>query len=251
MSPRADRHRLIPLSLAVLAALALLTGLGTWQLQRKAWKEALIAAVDQRVEAPPQTLPPPNAWGRLTADADEFRRVRFRARFEAGTGTNVYAAGSALRDDVTGPGIFVFRPGRLDDGSTVVVERGFVPGGATSFQAAETLDLVGYLRWPERHSWFFPDHDAVADLWFVRDPQAMAAAKGWGLVAPFYVAQEAPLPPGGLPRPGPIKVRLPNNHLGYAITWFGLALALAGVYLAFFIGRRRGRHDYAAVQRRR
>lgn len=251
MSLRADRHSLLPISLATLAALALLIGLGVWQLQRKAWKEALIAAIDQRITTPPQPLPLPGAWAQLTAGADEFRRVKFCAHFDEGSGVNLYAASSALRGDITGPGSFVFRPGRLDNGMIVVVERGFVPEGAAPPRAEETVDLVGYLRWPERHSWFFPDHDTAGNLWFVRDPRAMAEAKGWGQVAPFYVAQESPVPAGGLPRPGPIKVRLPNDHLGYAITWFGLATALAAVYLALVISRRRRPRDYAATQRGR
>jgi surfeit locus 1 family protein len=77
---------------------------------------------------------------------------------------------------------------------------------------------------------------------------AAASTKAWGDVAPFYVAQEAPVPPGGWPKPGPIKVSLPDNHLGYAITWFGLALALVGVYIAFVVGRWRRPPENAAVQ---
>ena len=70
--------------------------------------------------------------------------------------------------------------------------------------------------------------EPAKNLWFARDPAAMAKAKNWGTVAPFYVDQEAPLVPGGLPHVGPLKVNLPNNHLGYAVTWYGLRGCLGG-----------------------
>ena len=78
------------------------------------------------------------------------------------------------------------------------------------------------------------------NLWFARDPAAMAAAKNWGNVAPFYVDQEAPLPPGGLPKAGPLKASLPNNHLQYAVTWYGLAAVILIAALFFWRARRRG-----------
>src|SRR5207244_11553920 len=68
---------------------------------------------------------------------------------------------------------------------------------------------------------FVSDHDATGDVWMVRDPAAMAQRKGWGAVAPFYIEQEAPVPPGGLPHPAPLKVHLRNDHLQYAVTWYG------------------------------
>jgi hypothetical protein len=101
------------------------------------------------------------------------------------------------------------------------------------------IDIVGVLRWPDARSWFTPNDDPAKNLWFVRDPVAIAAEKSWGPVPPFYVEQEAPAPPGGLPAPGKLKPNLPNNHLQYAITWFGLAAVLAGVFAVFARGRYR------------
>ena len=89
-------------------------------------------------------------------------------------------------------------------------------------------------------SWFTPAADSARRLWFVRDHLAMAAAKGL-TVAPFYVDQEAPPAPGGLPRAGKLVVNLPNNHLQYALAWFGLALVLVGVFAAFVLSQRRER----------
>ena len=118
----------------------------------------------------------------------------------------------------------------------VVVNRGFVPEGRqdpatrAEGQVAGVVDIVGVMRWPEPRGMFSPKDDPARNLWFTRDHRAMAAAKNWGEVAPFYVEQEAPPAPGGLPQVGKIRAELPDNHLGYAITWYGLALMLVGVF---------------------
>src|SRR5262245_28994689 len=96
-----------------LAAIATFIALGTWQLQRKAWKEALIATLDARLTGPPERLPPPSDWARLTAQADEFRRVALAVEFLSGREGRVYAGGAGLRDDIKGPGYFAFAPARL------------------------------------------------------------------------------------------------------------------------------------------
>ena len=86
------------------------------------------------------------------------------------------------------------------------------------------------MRWPDARHWFSPADDLQHNMWFTRDPLAIAAAKGLGSVAPFYVEQESPTPPGGLPQPGKLVVRLRNEHLQYAVTWYGLALVLVVVF---------------------
>lgn len=234
---------LIATTLIMLVCLAILIGLGVWQLQRKVWKENLIAAMTSRLDAPAQPLP--SQWVALTQDADEFRRVSFTATFAAGEEALVYTPGSALRSDIKGPGYFVFAPARLADGRIVVVDRGFVPLGrkdnATRAQGEPRgpVNVVGYLRWPESRGLFTPADDVKGSVWYLRDQAAMAIARHWGDVAPFYVDQEEPMPPGGLPAPGRIVVKLPDNHLQYAITWFGLGAALVGVYGFWVFGRFR------------
>src|SRR5262249_61251529 len=101
------------------------------------------------------------------------------------------------------------------------------------------VDIVGVLRWADSGGMFTAAPDPARNLWFARDPLAIAPAKGWGNVAPFYVEQEAPVPPGGLPQPGKLTVNLPNNHLQYALTWFSLAAVLIAVFIAFARVRRR------------
>lgn len=234
-------------TLATLVCVAILCGLGVWQLHRKVWKEDLIAAMTARLNAPPQPLPRAADWGKLTQAADEFRHVRFSAEFLPGREALVYTPGSALRPDVKGPGYWIFAPARLPDGGVVVVDRGFVPldrkDAATRAAGAPSgsVEIVGVLRWPETPGLFTPAEDANENIWFVRDPGGMSRKGGWGSTAPFYVDQEAPVPPGGWPKPGKLAVHLPDNHLQYALTWFGLAAALAGVYGVWLAGRLRGR----------
>ncbi len=232
---------LIP-STAALAALVVLLGLGTWQLERKAWKETLIATLDRRLNDAPTALPPPSEWTAMRPENSEFSRVRLRVEFPKAGDALAYTSGSAIRDDVKGAGYFVFSPARLPNGQQVVVNRGFVPDRAYP-AVAGAVDIVGALRWPEAGSAFVSDHDAAGDVWMVRDPAAMAQRKGWGAVAPFYVEQEAPVPPGGLPHPAPLKVHLRNDHLQYAITWYGLAAVLV---VMFAIWAVRHQHDKTA-----
>ena len=89
---------------------------------------------------------------------------------------------------------------------------------------------------------FTPAGDPARNIWFARDSAAIAAAKDVADAAPFFVEMESPVPPGGLPHPGPVQPSLPNNHLQYALTWLGLAAVLVGVYTASMVGRWRGRY---------
>lgn len=242
----AVRRGLLVPSLAVLIAFAFLIALGTWQLQRKAWKEDLIDTLTRRFAAAPVDLPPPSQWTALRQDRDEFTRVKFRAEYRPGNEALVWATGSGLRDDVKGPGVFVFTPAQLASGETVIVNRGYVadqtPTGATKRPAPAQgpVEITGVLRWPEPKGWeLTTPYDKGAQLWFVRDQSAMAKEYGWQQVAPFYIEREAQQPADGLPPPGPLKANLPNNHLQYAVTWYGLAAVLLGVFGFWLRGRQR------------
>jgi surfeit locus 1 family protein len=216
-----------------------------WQLERKAWKEGLIDAITRRMNAAPVPLPPAERWAGLDAGHDEFTRVAFRSAFDSDQEALVFAGASAFRPDVSGVGYWVFAPARLASGARVVVNRGFVPEAKrdpstrVEGRISGPTDIVGVLRWPEHAGLFTPAGEPARNLWFARDQTAIAVAKGWSNVAPFYVELESPTPPGGLPQPGKLTVTLPNNHLQYAITWFGLAVVLAAVFAAFVRARAR------------
>ena len=126
-APQASRRSWLGLLLPALLAFIVLIGLGTWQVERKAWKEALIAALTERLAVPPQALPAPATWQNLDPASDEYRHVKFAAVFDHAAEALVYGAASAFRPDVSGPGYWVFTPARLTDGSLVMVNRGFVP----------------------------------------------------------------------------------------------------------------------------
>lgn len=235
MTPvRRNGHRsLIIPSIAAALGFAFLLGLGFWQLERKEWKEKLIADLTERLSAAPADLPASDEWPKLTRDNSEFRRVKLRVEFVNMSPAYFYTGGSALRDDVKAPGYFMFVPARLASGQLVVINTGYVPDPQFPWTGG-SAEIVGYLRWPESPGWFVSDHDASASTWFVRDHAAMTKVKNWGeRTAPFYIDQESPVPAGGLPKPGPLSVKLRNDHLGYALTWFGLAAALAVIFALF------------------
>jgi cytochrome oxidase assembly protein ShyY1 len=232
------RGFLVPFVMAVVG-LAVLVGLGIWQLERKEWKEALIASLAERVATAPTALPPASSWDRLSPGVDEFRRVRLRVTFpEQAKPAWLYTGASALRDDVKSAGYFVFMPALVEGGGRIVVNRGFASDRIVPVTG--TAEITGYLRWPEKPGWFVAPHDSTGETWLVRDHAMMARLRGWGEVAPFYLDQEGPPAAAGQPRPGPLKVMLKNDHLNYALTWFSLTIVLTTVFSLWLWRQRRG-----------
>ena len=255
MSAPAQRRRSwVGLLIPAVIAFIVLIGLGTWQIQRKAWKEGLIAALDAQLAAPPIALPAPATWAGLDRAKDEYRRVTFSATFDNSKEALLFAAPSTFRPDVDGPGYWVMTPARMADGHIVIVNRGFVPDGRqdpktrAAGQIAGPVAIVGSMRWTGERHWFTPADEPAKNLWFTADPQSIAAAKGLAGVAPFYVEQESPVPPGGLPKPGKLMVTLPDNHLQYALTWYGLALVLVIMFVVWAYGQNRDGPDESGGQ---
>jgi len=251
MSTVAARGRgVIGMTVFALVMTAILTGLGFWQIERGNEKHALIAALNARLSAEPVPLPPPAEWPQLNAANDEFRRVRFTATFENKPDAMIYTSSSAVRSDVKSPGAWAFLPVRLETGEQVVVNAGYVPNEmqrrAEEDRAVAPLltgkpeTLTGYLRFPEHPGLLTAHQNEPKRLWFIRDVIGIAASLNWGQVAPFYIDLEAPVPAGDVPKPGALVPKLRDNHLQYAITWFGLALAVFGTYGFWLFGRRRG-----------
>ena len=230
-----------------LAVVALLVGLGVWQLQRRVEKHVLIAALTERLAAAPGSLPLPAQWHTLSPESDEFHRVSFTATYRPAPDAMVYSSGSAVREDISGPGTWAFMPARLSTGETVVINAGFVQNtmqdrslqdrAVTRLVTGEPVTLTGYIRFPETAGALTPTESITKRLWFTRDHLAMARALGWGAVAPFYIDLEQPVPASGIPKPGMLEVHLKDDHLQYAFTWFALAGA---VVIAFGVWLRAG-----------
>jgi cytochrome oxidase assembly protein ShyY1 len=195
-------------------------------------------------------LPQPAQWNALRPDRDEFRRVRFTASYQHAADAMVYSSGSAVRDDVSGPGTWAFLPARLSTGETVVINAGFVQNtmqdrgvedrAVALLITGESVAFTGYIRFPEAAGVLTPAENVAKRLWFTRDHLSMARALGWGEVAPFYIDLESPVPESGIPKPGPLEVHLKDDHLQYAITWFALAGAVVIAFAVWWRAQRRG-----------
>ena len=239
---RAATRGLLWPSVAALAAFAILCALGTWQVERLHWKEALIARVNDRLGDAPVAAPGPDEWAGLDLAGREYQPVTVSGRFDNAHEIHVVYTLTEPKGPAAGVGYFVMTPLETADGWFVYVNRGFVPAAKadpatrSAGQIDGTTDVVGLLRSSARRSWFMPGDDAGKNQWFSRDPALYAAAQGLPpqRVAPYIIdARFDPALPGGLPQGGETVVSFPNSHLGYAITWFGLAVALALVYGAF------------------
>ncbi len=237
-------------SAAVLVALVILCGLGTWQVQRLHWKEALIARVSAGLKADPVAAPTPRDWPALDLAKSEYQPVTVAGRFDNAHEIHVIYTLTEPKGPIGGPGYFVMTPFTTDGGWIVYVNRGFVPAAKVDpatraeGQVEGETTVTGILRQPGRRSWFMPADNAAKDQWFSRDPALYAAAQGLpaSQVAPYIIDERFdPNRPGGLPQGGETRVIFPNNHLGYIITWYGLAFSLALVYVPYLVRRLKDR----------
>ncbi|MEH3116321.1 MAG: SURF1 family protein [Methylorubrum populi] len=224
--------RRILLAAAGLALTGLFLGLGTWQVERRAWKRDLIDRVETRIHAEPVPAPGPEDWAGLTGPSAGYRRVRLAGRFAYDRATLVQALSER------GAGFWVLVPLATDRGFTVLVNRGFVPTEAreradrAAGEPEGTVTVTGLLRPTEPGGGFLRRNDPAAGRWYSRDVAAIAAARGLdrapAAVAPYFVDADATPNPGGLPVGGLTVVAFRNNHLVYALTWYALALMTTG-----------------------
>jgi surfeit locus 1 family protein len=218
---------------ALLAGLALILfigfcALGTWQLQRRAWKLDLIAHVEQQLQQAPTTAPRREAWPSF-GPAQVYLPVTVSGKFLHDRETPVQAM------TAYGSGYWLLTPLRTDQGFLVLINRGFVdpqhrdPATRREAQPAGTVRVTGLLRLSEPDGRLLQTNDADAGRWYSRDVQAIAAAHGIQpqYVAPYFIdAGDAPNP-GGWPVGGLTVVQFRNTHLGYALSWYALALMTA------------------------
>lgn len=209
------------------AGMALLTllflALGTWQVQRLFWKLDLIARVEARVSAPAAPAPVEAAWPAFDANEQEYRHVT--------------ASGHLLHDKETlvqavterGAGFWIMTPLVEADGTTILINRGFVPperrDPATRAEAQSESDVTvtGLLRLTEPGGAFLRSNDPAGNRWYSRDVAAIAEARGLQRVAPYFIDADNTPNSGGYPVGGLTVVHFRNSHLAYIFTWYALA----------------------------
>ncbi len=262
LSQLKDRGLLWP-AIATIAGVAFLIALGNWQMRRLAWKEGLIAAIAERVKAPPVPIEEALLHAQLPGldrqwnfDAVEYRHVHALGKFDHTQERFVYEP----REE--GPGWLIFTPLYLTSernfgyrmypgpcAGRIIVNRGWVPdalkdpGSRSAGQVVGDIDVDGLLRRSTPGGMFTPKGDPARNIFYARDVVELYGASCGNLKDTPFVLDAGAEPPnsGGWPKGGTTRLELPNRHLEYALTWYGLAAALLGVFAAFAATRWRQR----------
>jgi len=252
-SRQRSRALRVILALAAGVMFAGFFALGTWQVFRLQWKLALIERVEQRVHAAAVAAPSMAQWPQLNAEADEYRRVQLSGVYLQGLDTQVLASLDR------GIGYWVLTPLCTADGGIVMVNRGFIPAGAggwstqpapaaaaanacASVRDGTPVAVSGLLRLNEVGG-RLRANEPSRNYWYTRDVQAIAKARGLPAVAPYFVDADAVgnATAEGQPIGGLTVVSFANNHLVYAVTWYALALMIAGAAVWVARDARKGR----------
>lgn len=250
--------RIIVPALLVLVAFTVLISLGNWQLGRLAWKEDLIARVSERPRSEPLDRRGENlieiGEPRSFLETNEYRPMLLTGEYVPEKEVLVFTSLSDPRGAYSGPGYWVMTPfATPPSGAIVLVNRGFVPDERKDDYTpppAGAQTIEGLIRAPETGSWLTPKPQPEERIFFARDPLqinktmdftgGLERRPGYALLMSFFIDLDAShTPPGGLPQAGETRMVFPNNHLQYAITWYGLAAALLAVSGAFFVSRWR------------
>jgi surfeit locus 1 family protein len=218
------RRKIVAVLIFGLGGIAILLALGNWQLKRLVWKEGVIAEIEARLSADPVPLPAlPDPVG------DKYMRVTVTGQYGPGE-VHVLSAAQPW-----GPGYRIIAPFVTDTGRHILIDRGYVPQPAKDTpRDAPAATVTGALLWADEMDSFTPDPDLGANIWFARDPDGLAAQLG---TEPVMIVTEAN--PGDWPKAMPISVKIKNDHLGYAVTWFGLAAVWAVMTVVVLLRLRR------------
>ena len=248
-----SRATIIAIACGAVIAFAGFIALGTWQLYRLSWKLNLIAQVEQRIHAAPLAAPEPPEWPTITSKKDVYRHI---------SATGIYLPDRSVRVQAVtelGPGFWLMTPMRLNSGAIVMINRGFVlpHQNATERQTPVCGDgsgddqhlvtVTGLLRMTEPGGGFLRKNDPNSERWYSRDVEAMARQQKLGPVAPYFIDVDADshrtrqLASADCPVGGLTVVSFDNNHLVYAVTWYILALMVAGAFGWNIVFQRRAR----------
>ncbi len=206
-----------------LAGLGVLLWLGTWQVQRLAWKQEILSEIDSRIAAEPVPLPQ-----QVSEDEDKYLPVTISGDMEPG---EIHVLVSVKQ---VGAGYRIIQSFSTQD-RTILVDRGFVPTTAKQTdRLTGPMEVTGNLHWPDEIDSYTPEADIDSNIWFARDVPNLAAALG---AEPILLIARTQTDPGVTPLPVD-TAGIPNDHLQYAITWFGLALVWAAM-TGYFLWRNR------------
>lgn len=240
---QAGRLKVVATLLLLAVTLAVLLSLGTWQVQRLHWKEALIADIAERTTSAPADLQAMETLVTSGGDVD-YRRMSASGRFLHDKERHFFATFGGRT------GFYVYTPLELADGRYLLVNRGFIPydnkapetRSEGQVQGDVTVTGLARVRLSEKPSSIVPDNDLAKNIFYWKDMDAMVATAGLPAdrVLPFFLDADATPVTGGLPQGGVTQIDLPNSHLEYAVTWYGLAAALVAVSLTVFLRRRKG-----------
>lgn len=230
----------------MLALTGLFVWLGTWQMERLAEKEALIARVTARIGLPPAALPPMTDWSDIDVTALDYAPTMVTGHYLADQAIRVFTAvPQENRTRYFGPGYWLMTPFLLADGGTLLVNRGFIPQDqdpSALVPPAGEITLSGIARLPEKAGSFTPAAEPTKRIDWVRDPQRLAAMLDPTLAPIAPVTLDLPAgAEGDLPQGGGTVVEFPNNHFGYALTWYGFALLTPCLLAAWMWRQRRPR----------
>lgn len=221
-------------------ALVVLILLGNWQMDRLDWKQDLLMQIEQGMAAEPIGLPPVESWISVDPSIQRYSSVSATGVFDHANEAHIYISSIDGK-----PGYHVITPLELTGGGWLLVDRGFVP---IARKAADTrpsgqldgeVTVQGVLVVPDEANAFTPEPDFVKNVWYHRPIDILATQAGVSPVFPMLMDAGPLSNPGGLPVGGQTHLELKNPHLGYALTWYGLAATLIGVWLAFLLTRRR------------
>ena len=210
------RKLLFPLIFGTVG-IAILSGLGIWQVQRLQWKTTILAEIEQRIVAQPVKLTNGLA---IDMDKDQYRSVKVNGTVQA---EEIHVLTSLKQ---VGPGFLVISPLKLNDGRLVLIDRGFIPESEkNSERILGEIKIIGNLLWPNETDHFTPDPNIEKNIWFARDLKKMSDHLG---TDPILIVASNVNPPGNL-IPQRIGANVANNHRSYAITWFSLAVVWFGM----------------------
>ncbi|NOD92989.1 SURF1 family protein [Ruegeria sp. HKCCD4884] len=224
-------HRILFLLIFGLAGLGVLLSLGIWQVQRLSWKQELLAEIEDRISADPVDLP-----AQVSEDADKYLPVIVSGEMVPG---EIHVLVSVKQ---VGAGYRIIQSFNTGD-RTILVDRGFVPTTAKDTERLTgPMEIAGNLHWPDEIDSYTPEADIDANIWFARDVQNLAAALG---AEPVLLIAGSQTDPNVAPLPVD-TAGIPNDHLQYAITWFGLALVWAAM-TGYFLWRSRANSESDAT----